>query len=175
MHLSYVRSEIPKAVWMEFERRFEGNEVVDMHETMAREVAALLDITKEHHSLSVSPPRFSYSSPNLVDPLGSADPAAVLPSLQQEIRLYEDLSESLRAVIMSSKEEAGRMAERLWPKGRRRQREETVCTMLRKYEGSRKVEYRSDFEGREKVEIELERRWREAKKREESKRSSGIV
>ena len=30
MHLSYVRSEVPKAVWMEFERRYEGNEVVDM-------------------------------------------------------------------------------------------------------------------------------------------------
>lgn len=173
MNLSSVRAEIPKAVWLEFERRYEDNEVIDLHETMTREVSALLDIAKEHHSLSISPPRLpSPDLTRLIDPLGSVDPAMVLSCLQQEIRLFEDLSESLRTVIMSSKEEAERIVERLWPKsergnkGRRRgQREEKASVVLRRYEGNQHFQYTSEFEGREALERLLALRWTEAKKR----------
>jgi len=177
MNLSSIRSELPKAVWMEFERRHEGHEVVDLHETLAREVTALLDIAKEHHSLSISPPRLpSPDLSRLLDPLGSVDPAVVFPCLEQEIRLFEELSESLRTVIMASREEAGRLVERLWPrneggnKGRRKgKREERASAVLHRYEGNPSFQYTSHFEGREELERLLAKRWLEAKARSNTK------
>lgn len=172
MNLSYLKSEIPKSLWLEFERRYEGNDLLDTHETLIREIESLIDIAREHHSLVISPHRLrphpDYSG--YLTPALEVDPGLVLPALQHEICQLEQLSESLRTIIMSSKQEAQTILDQLWPKNeprnsgkrRRGKQEMTLDEVIRRYEG-RKREYESHFEGRERVEKLLEMRWKAVK------------
>ena len=109
--MSYLLSSLPRELWLEFSTRHEGHPILDEHETILRELTALTEIAREHHGVEVKFLRVKLwevekDFHSLLSESGDVDEEAVWACMSREIKICEELVDTLRHIIMSSRDEA---------------------------------------------------------------------